>query len=183
MKKTILIPKFLHEIHGEKALLIDVLLTHIFAILVTSLVISLSWNSELSWFKLIILGILTYDLSGGVLANFSRGTSDHYASNAKARINFLRLHLLQPTLMIYIFQGTDLVLAAMGVYILFSSFLVNSQKDVQKQLLLGTFFSLVGICFLFVPGVNLSSTEQLLLTFFLLKLPLAFAVQWYRLGK
>ena len=97
MQQTIHIPKFLHEVHGKRATLSDVLMAHTFAIFITIITLYWSYNSGLSTVKLIVLGILAYDLSGGVLANFSKGTSNHYAASAKARRNFLWLHLLQPS--------------------------------------------------------------------------------------
>ena len=182
MQQTITIPKFLHEVHGEEARLTDVIMTHAFAIMATTTTLYWSMDTGFSTFKMVLLGILAYDLSGGVLANFSKGTSDHYAASAKARKHFLLLHILQPTIMIYLFQGNDLVLAALCGYIVLGSFLVNAQKTAIQQLRLGAFISLVGISLLFIPGLELTAVQQLLLVFFMLKLPLAFAVQWYKLS-
>jgi len=182
MQRTINIPKFLHEVHGEKARITDVMAAHAFAITVTVFTLYWSTGTELSTFKMILLGILAYDLSGGVLANFSKGTSDHYAASARARRNFLLLHVLQPTMMVYIFQGNDLMLVGLGLYIVLGSSLVNAQQTAIQQLRLGALISLSGITLLFIPALPLSTIQQLLLVFFMLKLPLAFAVQWYKLG-
>ena len=183
MQRTIHIPKFLHEVHGEKASLIDVIAAHLFAVLATVLTLTRSLDLDWSPLKMVALGLLAYDLSGGVLANFSQGTSLHYAASGKARRNFLSLHVLQPLLMIYVFQGNDLTLAALSVYIVLGAVLVNAQKTAVQQLQLGAFISLIGIILLFIPGLGLYGVQQLLLAFFILKLPLAFAVQWYALGK
>ena len=183
MQKTINIPKLLHEVHGKKAPLSDVLLAHSFATIITAFTLYTALPLDLGLLKMIALGLLAYDLSGGVLANFSKGTSAHYAASAKSRRNFLWLHVLQPSLMIYIFQGNDLILAGLGLYIVAGSWLVNAQSTAEGQLRLGTFISLVGISLLFIPGTQLNAIQQLLLVFFMLKLPLAFAVQWYRLGE
>ena len=183
MQKTINIPKILHEVHGKKAALSDVLLAHTFATIITAFTLYSALPLDLGLLKMIALGLLAYDLSGGVLANFSKGTSAHYAASAKARRNFLWLHILQPTLMIYIFQGNDLILAGLCFYIVAGSWLVNAQATAANQLRLGAFISLVGISLLFIPGMQLNAIQQLLLGFFMLKLPLAFAVQWYRLGE
>ena len=182
MKQTIQIPTFLHEVHGERANPLDVILAHLFAVAVTFLTLYLSLDEGLPLIKLILLGILAYDLSGGVLANFSTGTSRHYAASAKARRNFLLLHILQPSLMIYIYQGNDLVLALLCAFIVLGAALVNAQKEAIKQFRLGSLISLVGLTILFIPATELTNVQTMLLAFFMLKLPLAFAVNWYALS-
>ena len=183
MQQTINIPKFLHEVHGKQATLTDVILAHAFAAVITTLTLYWSMAMDMPVIKMIVLGILAYDLSGGVLANFSKGTSIHYAASAKARRNFLLLHILQPTMMVYLFQGNDLVLVALSAYIVLGSFWVNAQPTAIRQLRWGAFLSLSGITLLFIPGLQLSAVQQMLLVFFMLKLPLAFAVQWYKLAE
>ncbi|MEN0003510.1 MAG: hypothetical protein AAF798_05180 [Bacteroidota bacterium] len=178
MENTINVPKLLHEVHGEKAQLRDILLAHGLAIVSTATLIILGSEGMALWQKL-LLGILTYDLVGGVVANFSYSTSIYYASSSKKRRGFLLLHLLQPTLLTLVFQTNWMEIIVLSAYILIASVIVNNIKSGSRQVITGGFLAVTGIFLLQLPIFELEATLQFLLTVFLLKLPLAWAVRWY----
>lgn len=178
MKNTIQIPKMLHEIHGEISNVRDITITHLVAITSTAMVLVLG-TEDLSILQQIVLGILTYDLVGGVVANFSYSTSVYYAKQPKKRKGFIALHLLQPTLLVFVFQNDIVTILSMSASILLSSILVNATQSAQRQIMLGAFFSIVGIMVLQLPFFEATPILEFLLVIFLLKLPLAWAVRWY----
>ena len=178
MKNTLQIPKMLHEIHGEQSNLKDIILIHVIAISSMVLVLFLAWDG-LSLLNRILLAILTYDLTGGVIANFSHSTSVYYAADAKKRRNFILLHVLQPTLLSVVFPDSIPVIVLSGLYIIGAASIVNGLKSFQYQIMLGAFTALLGIVILQIPVLNLSGELHFLLNTFMLKLPLAWAVRWY----
>lgn len=182
MKNTIQIPKILQEVHGEVSNVKDIFVTHFVAILSSVMVLTLG-SRDLSISQIIVLGILTYDLVGGVVANFSYSTSVYYAKQPKKRKGFIALHLLQPTLLVFVFQNDIVTILSISTYILLSSILVNATKSVQRQIMLGAFFSIVGIMVLQLPFFEATSILAFLLVIFLLKLPLAWAVRWYDINE
>jgi len=182
MKNTIQIPKMLHEIHGEISNVRDISITHVIAIVSTVMVLMLGGQS-LSFIQQILLGILTYDLVGGVVANFSYSTSVYYAAQPRKRMGFIALHLLQPTLLSFVFQEDILIVISMSAYILFSSIVVNGMKSANRQVMTGAFFSILGITLLQLPLFMGTPILEFLLVIFLLKLPLAWAVRWYDINR
>ncbi|MEL7425629.1 MAG: hypothetical protein AAFN81_21740 [Bacteroidota bacterium] len=181
MKNTIKVPTLLHEVHGEVANARDIILAHGLAITSTAAVLALGTAGMAIW-QQILLGILTYDLVGGVVANFSFSTSTFYAASAQKRRGFLLLHLLQPTLLTLVFTDYWMSIVAICGYILISSTIVNAMKSGNRQVMTGAFLSVTGIFLLQLPIFELTSILEFLLTVFLLKLPLAWAVRWYELN-
>ena len=182
MQNTVVIPKFLREVHGEKSNWIDILSTHALAIMA---VITILWSASdlaMAPWKVWVLGFLAYDLGGGVLGNFTYSTKWYYDQSNRRRIGFLALHFLQPMLMILIFEA-DQVIAGFAAYTVAASFLTNSISVPQRQLAAGAFLSLAGIMVLHALALDIDQTIRLLITLFLLKLPLSFSIRWYRLEK
>ncbi len=182
MENTIKIPKALHEVHGEVSNLRDILFAHGLAIAATFTLIMIGAENMATWQK-VIMGILAYDLVGGVVANFSYSTSSYYAGSSKKRKGFLLLHLLQPTLLALVFAEDWQAVLIASAYILLASIIVNALKPGSKQVMSGAFFAVSGIFLLHLPILEADGTLQFLLNIFLLKLPLAWAVNWYAIGR
>lgn len=81
MKNQIIIPSFLHEIHGESSNWFDLALTHFIALAATLAVLTQTGEFNLAGRERWTLIALTYDLMGGIIANFSYGTSHYYAQS------------------------------------------------------------------------------------------------------
>ena len=156
------------------------MLAHSLAVVSTVTVLWLTAASLHTW-QIILLGILTYDLVGGVVANFSRSTSTFYAASTQKRRGFLLLHLLQATLLTLVFFEYWQTIVPVCAYILVSSTVVNAMPAGNRQVMTGAFLSVLGIFLLQLPFFEAPPVLEFLLTVFLLKLPLAWAVRWYEL--
>jgi hypothetical protein len=179
MKNQIIIPRFLHEIHGERSNWFDLALTHFIALATTLAVLTLIDGFNFAGWERWTLIALTYDLAGGIIANFSYGTSHYYAQSNKRRLWFISLHFLQPLFMSILFPEFGMTIAIVSGYVIAASLTVNAIKDTARQATLGALLAVSGIVVLqiFIPKTN--AVLELLLTMFLLKLPLAFAVRWH----
>ena len=179
MEKTIKIPKILHEVHGERAVTMDIILPHSISTLASFYFLSISPGIDFSVVKTILLFILTYDLVGGVIANFSEGTSRFYAASRMRRFKFIALHVLQPTIMWYLFQEHQFVTLTVSAYVVVSAVIVNQLKILRDQLIVSGTLVVAGVFLFQLLDDDTPFTLQFLLTAFILKLPLAWAVRWY----
>ena len=179
MKNPIIIPGFLHEIHGERSNWFDLALTHFIALATTLAILTLTDGFDFADWQRWTLIALTYDLAGGIIANFSYGTSDYYAQSNKRRLWFISLHFLQPLFMSILFSSFWMTIAIVSGYVIAASLLVNSINSTTRQATAGSLLAVGGVVALkiFLPETN--TILELLLTLFLLKLPLAFAVRWH----
>ena len=179
MEKTIKIPKALHEVHGESASLLDLILPHGLSIISSIYLLNTASDADFGIVKSFLLFILTYDLIGGVIANFTEGTSRFYAANTGRRIKFIALHILQPTIMWYLFKDHANLVLFTSLFTVGAAILVNQIKPLRKQLVVSGTLVLMGlICFQY-HQTGIPFTLQFLLTAFILKLPLAWAVRWF----
>ncbi|MEO1053613.1 MAG: hypothetical protein AAFX87_23460 [Bacteroidota bacterium] len=179
MENTIKIPKALREVHGERAAILDVILPHSLSIISSIYLLTIAPGIDFGLTKSILLFILTYDLIGGVIANFSEGTSRFYAESTGRRFKFIALHVLQPAIMWYLFQDHQTVILTISAYVVGSAIIVNQIGSLRNQLVVSGAMVVAGIfiCQLLIGDAPF--TLQFLLTAFILKLPLAWAVRWY----
>ena len=177
LNSKVSIPSPLHEFHGKQASVLDLLLTYSIAVFTTIVMLHLAGNAFSEVYKFLVLGILAFDLSGGIVSNFTKGTTAYYRENLKARTVFIALHVIQPLLMIWLFPETTLVIATLSLYTLSALLIVNSIQQSVNQRVLAAFFTALGIpcCFLFD---EVHAAVHLFLLLFLIKLSLAFAVRW-----
>ncbi|MEM9674431.1 MAG: hypothetical protein AAF992_17695 [Bacteroidota bacterium] len=178
MKNSISIPSFLHEIHGERSNWFDLALTHLIALAATLAVLTQTSEFNFAGWERWTLIALTYDLAGGIIANFSHGTSDYYAQSNKRRLWFISLHFLQPLFMSILFPEFGMTIAMVSGYVIAASLAVNTIRDTAQQATVGSLLAVGGIIALQIFLPETTTVLELLLTMFLLKLPLAFAVRW-----
>ena len=100
--KKIQVHKFLFELFGRETTTFHLLAIVIASLSFAGLTLLLKLNTDISNFKLIILTILTLDIAGGVVANFTTGTTNYYAESLRKRYVFVLFHLLQPSILIWI---------------------------------------------------------------------------------
>ena len=179
MENTIQIPKALHEVHGERAAILDVILPHSLSILSSIYLLTIPPGADFGLVKSILLFILTYDLIGGVIANFSEGTSRFYAESTSRRFKFIALHVLQPTIMWYLFKDHQSVILIISAYVVGSAIIVNQIRTLRNQLIVSGTLVVAGVFIFQLLAGEVPFTLQFLLTAFILKLPLAWAVRWY----
>lgn len=183
MQNTIKIPSFLHDFHGEKSNWLDIAAIHLIAALTTVLTILLATDLDWPVWKYILIGIVSYDIGGGVIANFTYSTNHYYDQSNKKRLIFLSLHFFQPALLSILFFDQIVLVLSFCSYILAISFIINAIKDPQTQLTLSVLLLQIGLLVLFMVPFGLPLPLMLLLTLFMLKLPFSFSVKWYQLKK
>jgi hypothetical protein len=135
------------------------------------------WNAEISTFKLILLTILALDIAGGVIANFTKGTNNYYSESLRKRYLFIFFHLLQPSILIWIFPNELQAILGISIYTLISSIIVLNVKKQYNQKIIA--ITLLLLCLILSTLLNYSDLlTQLLMQLFSLKLILAFSVNW-----
>lgn len=173
------IPEFLHELHGQKATVFDLLLTYLGAVLTTALVLYQAQPIGLEAWQYFLLGFLTLDLAGGVVANFTAGTTQHYKENPGKRYLFIALHVLQPLLLYLTFSdpANMLPLLLITVYAVIAMLVINNIREYAKQRIMGAFLLVLGVTIAFLEPFSQPLMLHLVLLY-LVKLLLAFAVRW-----
>jgi hypothetical protein len=180
--KKIQVHKFLFELFGRETTTFDLLAIVIASLSFAGLTLILKLNTNISNFKLIILTILALDIAGGVVANFTAGTTNYYAESLRKRYFFVLFHLLQPSILIWIFPNDLQAILGVSIYTLTSSIIVlnikkhNTQKIVAITLLLLSF----------ILSILLNYSDpllQIVMQLFSIKLILAFSVNWSSIDK
>jgi hypothetical protein len=169
--------RLFHELFGRETTTFDLLAVVISSISFAGLTLALKWNDDISNFKLIILTILALDISGGVVANFTTGTTNYYAESSRKRYVFVLFHLLQPSILIWIFPNDSQAILEISIFTLISSIIVLSIKKQCNQRI--TAITLLLLSFILSILLNYSDTLlQIVMQLFSIKLILAFSVNW-----
>ena len=131
--KKIQVHKFLFELFGRETTKFDLLAIIICSVSFAGLILQQKWNAEISTFKLIILIILALDIAGGVIANFTKGTNNYYSESLRKRYLFIFFHLLQPSILIWIFPTELQAILGISILTLISSIIVINVKNQYNQ--------------------------------------------------
>jgi hypothetical protein len=175
--KKIQVHKFLFELFGRETTTFDLLAIVIGSFSVAGLTLALKWNADISIFKLIMLTILSLDIAGGVVANFTTGTTNYYAESLRKRYFFVLFHLLQPSILIWIFPNELQAILGISIVALISSIIVLKIKKYYTQRIAA--ITLLVLSFILSILLNFSDPlTQLLMQLFSIKLILAFSVNW-----
>jgi membrane glycosyltransferase len=175
--KKIQVHKFLFELFGRETTTFDLLAIVIASLSFAGLTLVLKWNANISIFKLIILTILTLDIAGGVVANFTTGTTNYYAESLRKRYFFVLFHLLQPSILIWIFPNELQAILVISIFTLIISIIVlNINKHYTQRI---TAITLLLLSFVLSILLNYSDPLlQIIMQLFSIKLILAFSVNW-----
>lgn len=177
LNRKIKIPLFLQELHGKEATIADLIFTYLTALVATGLILYSACDIHMGVFKFIILGLLAFDLSGGVVANFTQGTTDYYAESPKRRYVFMGLHLIQPIVMAWIFPEDWASIYVAASYTLLATIVASSLKEEGKQRVLAGVLVTMGLSIVFLMSPE-SKVVHFMLVLFIVKLILAFSVKW-----
>jgi membrane glycosyltransferase len=176
-KKKIQVHKFLGEIFGRETTTFDLLAIIISSVSFAVLTLFVKWNADITIIKKIILTILALDFGGGVVANFTTGTNNYYAESLRKRYLFVLFHLLQPSILIWIFPSELLAILGVSLFTLTSSIIVlNIKKHYNQRIMAITL-----LLFSLFLSTLLNFTDPLtkmLTQLFSIKLILAFSVNW-----
>jgi hypothetical protein len=180
--KKIQVHKFLFELFGRETTTFDLLAIVIASLSFAGLTLILKLNTNISNFKLIILTILALDIAGGVVANFTAGTTNYYAESLRKRYFFVLFHLLQPSILIWIFPNELQAILGISIVVLISSIIVLKIKKYYTQRIAA--ITLLVLSFILSILLNFSDPlTQLLMQLFSTKLILAFSVNWSSIDK
>jgi hypothetical protein len=169
--------RLFHELFGRETTTFDLLAIIISSLSFAGLTLVLKWNTGISNFKLIILTILALDIAGGVVANFTAGTTNYYAESLRKRYFFVLFHLLQPSILIWIFPNELQAILGISIFTLISSIIVLNIKNHNTQKIVG--ITLLLLSFMLSIRLNFSDPlTQLFMQLFSIKLILAFSVNW-----
>lgn len=177
--KSIKIPKFLHDIHGESPTLDEILITYVAAIFSAATVYWLCLPYGISVWHRVLLIIIAADIGAGVVANYTGSTNLYYSQNPRSRMIFIISHLLHPAVFCYALGTLAVVDAVVVTYTVCGSFVINQIKDTRNQEKWAAFFVVCGFTLL-----SLFADIQLLKFWFyglfMVKLLLAFAVRRHK---
>jgi hypothetical protein len=174
--------RYFHELFGRETTRFDLLAIIICAVSFATLTMILKWNVDISTIKKIILTILALDIGGGVVANFTTGTNNYYFESLIKRYFFIFFHLLQPLILIWIYQIDSLSLVAISLFTLTSSIIVSNLRDQYTQRIVAV--TLLLMCIILTSLLNYSDILlQIAMLLYSVKLILAFSVNWISISK
>jgi len=169
--------KLFRELLGRKTTAFDLLAIIVSAIAFAVLTLLLKWNADISNFKLVILTILALDIAGGVIANFTKGTNNYYSESLQKRYLFVIFHLLQPSILIWIFPSELLAILGVSLFTLSSSIIVLNIKKQYNQRIVA--ITLLLLSLILSTFLNYSDPlTKMIMQLFSVKLILAFSVNW-----
>lgn len=150
MTRSIRVPRFLRELHGEKASVFDLALTYLAAIGTAIVIVVRPGARPVAslWWEIALVAVIGADLAGGAVANFTVGTDRYYAARPKLRLVFLMLHVVHPTILYLIIGGPPEVWIAIPAFTLASALVVNSLPRARQATVAAVLSSAgIMICF------------------------------------
>jgi positive regulator of sigma E activity len=175
--KKIQVHKFLSEVFGRETTMFDLLAIMICSISFAVLTLFVKWNADITITKKIILTILALDIGGGVVANFTTGTNNYYAESLRKRYLFVFFHLLQPSILIWIFPSELIAIFGVSLCTLTSSIIVLNIKKQYNQRIVAV--TLLLFCLFLSIILNYSDPlTKMIMQLFSVKLILEFSVNW-----
>lgn len=169
--------RLFRELFGFETTRFDLFAIIISALLFAALILILNTNSAALVTKKIVLIILALDIGGGVVANFTTGTNNFYAESLKKRYLFVVFHLIQPSILIWIFINELLAIVGVSVFTLTSSLIVLNIKKNYNQRIIAVILLLLSLFLSTILNFT-DSLAQVIMQLFSIKLILAFSVNW-----
>lgn len=167
----------MHVLFGRATSIFELLSIVVGAILFGALTLAFVWNSNIAGLKKITQVVLALDIAGGVVANFTSGTNNYYAESLNRKYFFIFFHLLQPSLLVWIYPADWYAIAAVSVFTLTGSIIVLQVKSYNRQRV--TAVSLWVACMTLATLLNFSVLLlYLTMLLYAIKLILAFSVNW-----
>lgn len=178
--KLVKIPKFFHEVLGKESTVLELLLTLVFTILSTILLLTKTYSEWQSFelYQMAVILILALDINGGIIANFTFSTNNQYKESARARVIFIALHV-QPFILAFVLGDYFLPCALIWGYTVISAFIVNRFAGHPAQRTIGSVFMAFGLLWLILFFYNLPKFLFVILIFYLIKVSFSFAVDHY----
>lgn len=178
--EKIKVPDLFQELFGKKTTKIELGLSLIFAVLMTALLMAVTyaeWSSVALWRQLLI-ALIAVDIAGGMIANVSYGTNAYYRTNKKARLIFITIHI-QPVLLALLLGSSFGIALTVTLYTMAAALIVNYLSDYPAQRVVGATLALAGIIVLVLGARGVPELLMVLFAFHIFKVVYAFAVDHY----
>lgn len=178
--KSIKIPSFLHEVFGKESTIIELTLTLVFAIFSTILLSIETYSEWQSFgiFQIVVILVMVFDISGGVIANFTFSTNNQYKESKRARLFFIAGHI-QPLILALVLKGYYFPCALTWGYTVISAFIVNGFVKHPAQRTIGATLMFLGVLWLILFLYDLPKFLLVILILYLAKVSFCFPVDHY----
>jgi hypothetical protein len=171
------IPPFWHSILGRRSSMADIAAIGTGAVASGVIALTYSLNAGFATLHTIAFTLLAMDLGGGVIANFTMGTNNYYGESPKRCYQFILFHVLQPLILIWIFPSECWSIVWVCAFVLVCTSIIVRLRELYFQASVAAM--LLTISFILLSWLKLAdSLLQLMLTFYAIKLILAFGVNW-----
>lgn len=169
-------PPFLHEVLGKQTTPLEVALILSTGLLLPLLIVFVHPETfeGLPFWKSLLAGLLMLDIAAGCVANFSRGTSNHYALRPAQRKVFIAIHVHLLALVLLLEASFPFALMV-WIYTLLGVLLVNRLIGHPLQVFVAGVWTVWGISgMLLADGVE--PALMLMGMLFLFKVVFSFGV-------
>ncbi|GGE68511.1 hypothetical protein [Priestia taiwanensis] len=175
--KKVKIPTFFHELFGSQQSKSEFVLVIAFTIVSTSVVglFTLDYWAGLQWYQQLILLLLYLDIAGGVIANLTSGTDQHYHERPRARWIFIAIHV-QPLLCTLLLGSSTWISVAVWCYTIVVASIINILRTANFHRTLAGCFVTVSLIGLFFTGNELEEAIFILYMMYMIKVIYSFAV-------
>ncbi|SCY22951.1 hypothetical protein [Alkaliphilus peptidifermentans] len=175
------IPKFFHEILGEFQTKSSLVVIALF-VLISGFAIGIlgydEWNG-LSLVKQIVTWFLFLDISGGVVANLTKGTDIFYDRYPRKRWVFIAIHI-QPIILSWSIGISILYGVIICAYTLITAVFLNFIRDYSFHTLLAGSLTGLGLLIVAYLGQTVPFFASTLLIFYVFKVLFSFSVFHHR---
>lgn len=175
------IPPVLHDIFGESQTIAEMLAILLFG---GGVATALVWaypemTQGLPLWRSVIAYLLIFDIGAGCIANFTRSTSNYYATRPKGRLLFISVHVHLP--LVAWLLGIGFIHALLiWAYTIVGAFVINALKGSRFQLVMAGLLLSMGIA-IAVLAVDVPYYFLVVSLLFMLKVLFSFAVDHYHL--
>lgn len=178
--KSVKVPAFFQELFGKRIALLDLWVTLLFCVGMTILLLTITYSElqNLAIWQVIILTVLTVDITGGVIANFSFSTNLYYKSNARARFVFIIIHV-QPMVFAWLFEKHYGVSLTVWAYTVVCALIVNALVEHPSQRTIAAFLAVSGVSMLLLFSEAVPTILLAVWSLYMFKVIFCFAVDHY----
>lgn len=179
LDKKIELPSVLHDLHGKETSIFDLIITYLSGIVITSIILYDSYHLLSDFLRIVVLIFLSLDIAGGVVSNFTQGTSENYAQSKFKRLLFISIHFLQPLGLFWVFQNDGIAILITTFLTLLGSLIINSIENINRKITYGCFLMTAITSLTFYLNFKISELH-LLMILYTIKLVFAFPINWYK---
>jgi hypothetical protein len=171
------IPKFFHELLGEYQSIESILIISAFIVFSSLTIGILGYNDykDLSLLKQIITWLLFIDISGGVVANLTKGTDLYYEKHPQKRWIFILIHI-QPLILAWSMEFSIYIVLIICIYTLISAALLNYLRNNENQKIIAGSLTAFGFLLSTYLSQDIPLFASVLFIFYTFKVLYSFSV-------